>query len=1283
MSHDINEYRKGILLACAGALLHNLGKVSSRFVEAKVPPEVKKEYKYQHICGLFVEDVDSQGKVTQLPSVTAGRKKNFWVDLYDRLKNSTDNKDTLSTETLKALKTEIDSLPSPFDDRSFTYRIGDLIEYLGQGEGLYPKAFNDIFATSSFLTHLMFRAHHGASGGEKAGILELQQRFPIYLATPLGYEKPAPDLLEYERIKEKVEGIIQECLAIPESFSLKEFAGKLEPLLRRIPADTRRGINDVTVWDIGHTGMAFLKAGIWSLAGENPNSYQHKYLDKWQSEKHPRWRLWRVGLEGLDFLCNAVSVADLRVRQRKWREYLDKVRDFAEEKYPVATEVYRDENGSIYIFPDWDKDSVDYIEFKEKGVHIFKDGSVEKPNPAEKDEKEEPSTGHELSLPKVFGLRPATELTEEKYYNNPECKVNSTPYIGEKIEEWIGEPLVGQPDFQVYSEVFKEKSERSRDNKLDDLCPYCGVRVVGGGENMLPAEAKGYNADKAKERKICCVCMYERGQIARDWWTEKPFSTVWVDEAADANGRVALVVGRLAVEKILRDLLIYPPEHLYLAEAQVIRGTLPPAGTEFFYHNIGFKVLDVGTGEIVITDKVERFRNTVQLISLDFSDTSKWTHLGEKRLDNPIDLSIKNTTYSGAGYELNCKNSSDIQQKCQELTGSNKWRDFQRLTCVLKIENITLRATIEQNWQKLKIDSSDSSTIEKQLLWTDGNCYFYLKNTKEVNTIREFLSNWENWKNKKTRLYATPSDSFARFRRVWETTAQFWRDVAPPEEAFSRDNEWQNALLNSWAAKTAGVDGARRRLLLTFKSSGQLDVGPYHAYELAVNGVKMGVLCTNPEKREFVTIENLKYIARQMGASPKRVCDPSAAAAYVLTKLMGKKVQLEESLGYGQGGRLVIEKNNEVEIEEVSFAPDSYCPVIPILAEPRVFAALVPAQMAFALVKNIKEKYEKEMGKVRWRLPLALGLVFIEKNTPLRVVLDAGWRMLKGLEAAPPLLGKVTDKNCLGHSYLEEVKQNNEEINLINHPEKSSWPAAVDITVKVENPVSQGSKTSSAVDSGGWAGKELDWRVVTTAGDGRTFDIWYPWVKVEGIIADRALALQDPDPSSSKHTTWLHVMELEKDDKINFFPSTFDFLFLDHAGRRFELAYDEEGRRRGLARRPYFLEAVDELAELWDLLGGKKGPGEAQIHALWEVLIGKWQDWRPDETCPGAGMVMGEDIWEKFCGDVLLNIKWPKGEQPSVEKMAKLKAEAKDGTLFDVFELFLAILKDRPRGGKE
>ena len=1117
MSHDVNKYRKGILLACAGALLHNLGKVSSRFVEAQVPPKVKKEYKYQHICGLFVEDVNSLGKVTQLPSVSVGKEN--WAELYKKLKNSPDNKATLCKETIKALKTEIVELPNLFTDRTYPYRIGDLIEYLGQGEGLYPEAFKNIFATSSFLTHLMYRSHHGASGGEKQGILELQQRLPLYLATPLGYEKPAPDLLEYELIKKEVERVIQVCLAKPDSFSLREFAEKLEPLLRRIPADTRRGINDVTVWDIGHTAMAFLKAGIWSLAGKDPKLYQHNYLHEWQDINHPRWRLWRVELEGLDFLSNAVSVADLRVRQRKLREYLDKVRDFAEEKYPVATEVYRDENGSIYIFPDWDQYSVDYIKFKEKVVHIFKDRSVEKTNPAEKEEKKEPSTEYELSLPRVFGLRPATELTEENYYNNPECKGSSTRYIGEKIEEWIGEPLAGQPDFQIYSEVYNEKREESKDKKPDNLCPYCGVRVVGGGENRLPAEAKkSYNADKAKKRKICCVCMYERGQIARDWWTEKPFSTVWVDEVADVNGRVALVVGQISVEKMLVD-LIYPPRCLHLAKAHVVRGKLPPTGT-----------------------------------------------------------------------------------------------------------------------------------------------------------------NWGLSTGKGTRLYATTSDSFARFRRLWETTAQFWREVAPPEEALLRNEDWRDALQKSLAVEAAEVDGARRRLLLTLKSRERLNVGPYHAYELNVNGIKMGVLCTNPGKREFVTIENLEYIARRMGASPNRVCDPSAAAAFVLTKLMGKKVQLEESLGYGQGSSLVVEKNNEVEIEEVSFSPNSYCPVIPILAEPRVFAALVPARIAFKLVKKIKEKYEKEMGKVRWRLPLALGLVFFEKNTPLRVVLDAGWRMLKSLETVPPLWGKVSEIDRLGYSYLEEITQDN-KVNIISHPLKK-WPSFVNITVQVEESVPAAATDSTVEgkteDFSTWIGKELCWKVATTAGDGRTFDIWYPWVKVEGIIQNRALALQDPDPSSSKQTTWLHVMELEKGDKINFFPSTFDFLYLDHAGRRFELAYDEMGRRRGLKRRPYYLEEVDRLAELWELLGGTKGPGETQIHALWELLIGKWQDWQPDKE---GGVA--KKIWEEFCSDALLNVRWPKKERPGEEGLAKLKAAAKDGTLFDVFELFLTIFKEKPLGGRD
>ena len=57
--------------------------------------------------------------------------------------------------------------------------------------------------------------------------------------------------------------------------------------------------------------------------------------------------------------------------------------------------------------------------------------------------------------------------------------------------------------------------------------------------------------------------------------------------------------------------------------------------------------------------------------------------------------------------------------------------------------------------------------------------------------------------------------------------------------------------------------------------------------------------------------------------------------------------------------------------------------------------ALVPADKALDVAQAIKTKYETEMGKVRNRLPLTLGLVFAQARTPLAAVLDAGRRMLK------------------------------------------------------------------------------------------------------------------------------------------------------------------------------------------------------------------------------------------------------------------------------------------------
>lgn len=1221
MHKDVLKYRQGLLLACAGALLHNLGKVNSRFVESQVPPKPKKEYEYQHICGLFVEDVNIQNKISHLSSI---EKK--WAELYIVLQQSPDNKDTLNDASRRALKNPIGPFPYPFNDRS--YRIGDLIEYLGQGEKLYPHAFNAIFGSSSLLTHLMNCSHRGASGGDKEGIMTLQQRLPLYTATPLGYEKPAPDLVEYDRIKEEVEQIIQKFLADPQKFSLIKFMRQLEPLLRQIPADTQRGLNDITVWDIGQTGMAFLKSAFWSCKGKSLN---HDDLADWKSNSYPRWRLWRVVIDGLDFLSDAVSVADLRVRQRKLRAYLDAVQRFAEEAYPVATEVYRDENGAIYIFPDWEKRSAEYEYFNELYNYIFQSKACLNVNVEEAEKVKKttkwPSKNEGLALPQVFGIRPVVELSKDNYHHHPECKrVNNSQnhsggpvvdYIGSQVKDWIKNPLAADPD----PEEFRKGSGRT-----DDICPYCGMRTVGGGEDLLPIEDRErYSSYDAMKRKICCVCMRERGRIAEEWWKEKPFSTIWVDEVADSNGCVALVVGKFDVEKML-DEMVYlsklEQKCLYIPYWEGLSPSTP----------CSLKIKDNRNKEVnfnwdgVYLEGPWNFTpykcSKLKVKKFDGRDTDWEPELSIERVEF-------NTTYGHPSLKVYLADDNLlITAKLFGIPGdwpSLMGKEIEALEKKWKIIGVRVI-------ELLPSGSNEAEQVYKdKFLWQARDPH----NARNIYYLKLIPAEFKNT--------GDLCDSFARFRRVWETTANFWREVAPPEEYFPEKKVWHEALSSCLATKTTIDNVARRRLVIILDSDEQIEVSPFYAYELTVENVKIGVFCTDPKRKEFVSIENLNYIARQLGALEKEVCDP-CAAIFVVSKIKNKKCRLDYSPSYGHRGQLVTEKAN---IKEVSIAPISYYPVIPILAEPRIFAALVPGQTAFELVQRIKRKYEQEIGKVRWRLPLTLGVVFFQKHTPLRVVMDAGWRLIK--VDTEEEIAKIEEVSSVSYSYLDDYRNRQE----ISHPQGKFWPQRVKVTVEVMDNCNQ-----------------ISWDISTAAGDGCTFDIWYPWVKVEGTIKDRPLAFADP---RVQQNTWVHVMELKKDDKIKFFPSTFDFVFLDHAGRRFELAYDKNGRRLGLERRPYYLEEIDLLTELWELIGGKNGLSSTQIHALWQVLIDKWQEWQPFK-----GDNITKETWRSFCYDTILNAGWPSGVKFSEEIIEKLVEAAEKGVLFDVFELFLSILKTSP-----
>ncbi|MFQ5857414.1 MAG: CRISPR-associated protein Csx11 [Anaerolineae bacterium] len=434
---------------------------------------------------------------------------------------------------------------------------------------------------------------------------------------------------------------------------------------------------------------------------------------------------------------------------------------------------------------------------------------------------------------------------------------------------------------------------------------------------------------------------------------------------------------------------------------------------------------------------------------------------------------------------------------------------------------------------------------------------------------------------------ATPKNpSFARLRRVWETTRAFWQETSI---------RLQDVAL---------VGEGEPRLAIQPQDADSLDLGPFHTYELVVADVRISVVWDAPNRR-FITCDNLAYLA-----SPEQLGNPVVEMVRA-----GRAFPLEEPTGYGAANRRL----GQVTIATVNYLHETYAPAIPILAEPRTFMALVPANKALAVVEAVKEKYEQEMGKVRNRLPLTVGVVYGDRRTPLAAMLDAGRRMLRRPARAEQ--AEVTDvapQNLLA----------------------DGWPTAMDVKLRL----------------GEW---EIPVSVPTVMGDGTTPDVWYPYWQVAGKPTDRTRWFVGPDGEY-----WAHVTDLRKGDRVGFAPSTFDFEYLDTSARRFEVAYESDGQRRSGVRRqrPYLLEEVEHIEEVWCQISRLS---TSQIRLVEGLVEAKRRDWAEP-----SGILNVSAAFSQFVGDVLREVDI---HSPELERAAIT------GMLADALEIHLTIHKEKPQ----
>lgn len=529
--------------------------------------------------------------------------------------------------------------------------------------------------------------------------------------------------------------------------------------------------------------------------------------------------------------------------------------------------------------------------------------------------------------------------------------------------------------------------------------------------------------------------------------------------------------------------------------------------------------------------------------------------------------------------------------------------------------------------------------------------------------------------------------SFARLRRIWETTHRFWQEVCPT----SKDGKLQESVIGNLVGRAGPRLEIRGKLSPNERNA---TLGPYHAYELGSStGLKLSAVWDPEEgksdglKGRLITIDNLAYVAKLMEkkAPPKNEDESERDyslrlqrwGADVVKREIRNSLIIEESKGYGTENK----DWGEIAVKSVAIIADNaYVPAIPILAEPQTFMTLLPANEALKMVGAIKAKYEREMGKVRNRLSLHLGIVYAGRRMPIRAVLDAGRRMLE-----QDVLGEVD-----AWKVLDDITEESGTL-----PKKSKY---------LSEGSSQFNKWYAVCLEHQKINRKLTWYVPAVMGDGTTPDNWYPylfWIedkdrKTEPSYATtpRSRYYEARNPWTNSDGWLVHAGELKKDDVVYFTPATLDFQWLDSAGRRFDISYDEGGRRRGLFRRPYLLDELGELEHIWETL--KHHLSKNQIYALRDLIEAKraeWQEMTPVVTefdLKEQLTQRSDDVFWRFCYDVLANAEWQKGKKDEHKDKMPWQVDSIDrdiwlarwanylarGWFSDVVELHLQIMKE-------
>ncbi|MBN1485638.1 MAG: CRISPR-associated protein Csx11 [Chloroflexia bacterium] len=328
-----------------------------------------------------------------------------------------------------------------------------------------------------------------------------------------------------------------------------------------------------------------------------------------------------------------------------------------------------------------------------------------------------------------------------------------------------------------------------------------------------------------------------------------------------------------------------------------------------------------------------------------------------------------------------------------------------------------------------------------------------------------------------------------------------------------------------------------------------------------------------------------------------------------------------------------------------SISPEEYLPYHLLTTGPEMLLAILPADIAVEVVNRIHESYRQEMGKALGRLPLFMGLCFMDQKSPMYSALDAARRFVQ----LSRNLGNQKESWLLQEApRLENQSTNAAHYGLILDPEPGCAPSSQ---------------------------QAVEWRIPCQLGNGEP-DFYHPYF----ILSEPASGQPAEERSSYLRTPAgpiVHVSELCRGDRVRVVPNRFDLLYLDSSARRFDVRPDPETGRRPhplfgprYSPRPYLLEELEVLQQVWKWCW-PPGMTGTRLHAVRDLLTARFQEWelaRRERSSPEwrSFEALAAQVLRKEFG-------YPAGSPP----FQGLHRAVMQGHFFDALELYLQILKEK------